>query len=180
MRMGGSEGFLGRDRRHHCEYALARSSGSGYKRFMLPEDKSNASQADAGMARSDFRTTHWSVVLEAGGGSEAAHSALEKLCRSYWYPLYGFVRRRGHDEHQAQDLTQEFFARLLASDSLQSVSPEKGRFRTFLLAALKNFLASERRDATRQKRGGGKEFISYDEFSTEENHHVEPASRLEP
>jgi RNA polymerase sigma-70 factor (ECF subfamily) len=148
--------------------------------FVPPVHNSNDSQADSRTQHSQFRTTHWSVVLAAGAGSAESYSALEKLCRAYWYPLYGFIRRRGHDQHQAQDLTQEFFARLLASDSLQSVSPEKGRFRTFLLAALKNFLASEWRDANRQKRGGGKEFISYDEFSTEENNHVEPARGLEP
>lgn len=119
-----------------------------------------------------FRTTHWSVVLHAGRGSNDSQASLEKLCRSYWHPIYTFVRRRGYGEHETQDLTQEFFARFLASDSLESVSPEKGRFRTFLLAALKHFLASEWRDANRLKRGGGKEFISYEEFSAEESNGV--------
>ena len=128
----------------------------------------------------EFRTTHWSVVLQAGGGSEAAHSALEKLCRAYWYPIYGFVRWRGHDEHQAKDLTQEFFARLLASDSLQSVSPERGKFRTFLLAALKNFLANDWRDSQRLKRGGGKEFLSWDELEPEHRFRHEPADGAAP
>lgn len=141
-----------------------------------PDATRTTNEAPAG----HFRTTHWSVVLNAGSGSDTSHSALEKLCRGYWHPIYTFVRRRGHGEHEAQDLTQEFFARLLANDALQSVSPEKGRFRTFLLAALKNFLASEWRDANRQKRGGGKEFIAYDEFSTEENNHVAAAGGLEP
>src|SRR5689334_14565530 len=85
----------------------------------------------------EFRTTHWSVVLAAGSGADSAQAALEKLCHAYWYPIYGFIRWCGHDEHQAKDLTQEFFARFLASDSLQSVGPERGKFRTFLLAALK-------------------------------------------
>jgi DNA-directed RNA polymerase specialized sigma24 family protein len=127
-----------------------------------------------------FRTTHWSVVLHARGGTPDSPAALERLCRAYWHPLYTFIRRRGHSEHEAQDLTQEFFARFLAADSLQGVSADKGRFRTFLLAALKNFLASEWRDANRLKRGGGREFISYDEFSTEEGAHIAPASTLAP
>jgi RNA polymerase sigma factor (sigma-70 family) len=120
------------------------------------------------------------VVLHARGGADSSQAALERLCRGYWPPLYSFIRRRGHSEHEAQDLTQEFFSRFLAADSLQSVSPDKGRFRTFLLAAVKNFLASEWRDANRLKRGGGHEFISYDEFSTEEGGHVEPSSSVEP
>ena len=127
-----------------------------------------------------FRTTHWSVVLGARAGTRDSHLALEQLCRAYWHPLYTFIRRRGHSEHETQDLTQEFFARFLAADSLQGVSADKGRFRTFLLAAVKNFLASEWRDANRLKRGGGRKFISYDEFSTEEGAHVEPASTIEP
>jgi len=127
----------------------------------------------------EFRTTHWSVVLVAGEKSATGQTALEKLCRAYWHPLYAFVRRRGHSEHEAQDLTQEFFARFLASESLQEVSAEKGRFRTFLLAAVKNFLANEWRDAHRLKRGGGREFISYDEMSAEEGAHIEPASTKE-
>jgi len=144
----------------------------------MSADDSKRDAADA--LPGHFRSTHWSVVLEAGSGSGAAQTALEKLCRGYWHPLYGFVRRRGHDEHEAKDLTQEFFSRLLAGNSLQSVSPEKGRFRTFLLAALKNFLASEWRDANRQKRGGGREFIAYDEFTTEESEHVATSGALDP
>ena len=138
------------------------------------------SLADSGPRYSHFRTTHWSVVLEAGASSEDAHSALEKLCRAYWYPLYGFVRRRGYGEHEAQDLTQEFFARLLAGNSLQSVSPDKGRFRTFLLAALKNFLANDWRDAQRLKRGGGKEILSWQALDPEQRFTLEPADDSSP
>ena len=128
----------------------------------------------------EFRTTHWSVVLAAGGNSETAHSALEKLCLAYWYPVYGFIRWRGNDEHHAKDLTQEFFARLLASDSLQTVSPERGRFRTFLLAAVKNFLANDWRDSQRLKRGGGKEILSWDGFDPEERFSHEPSDGASP
>jgi RNA polymerase sigma factor (sigma-70 family) len=120
----------------------------------------------------EFRTTHWSLVLQAGGASDAAGSALEKLCRAYWYPIYGFIRWRGHDEHHAKDLTQEFFTRLLSSESLQTVSPERGKFRTFLLAAVKNF--NDWRDSQRLKRGGGKQLLSWDGLNPEERFSHEP------
>src|SRR5258706_16445744 len=87
-----------------------------------------------------FRTTHWSVVLLAGGNPTAESAAsLEKLCRTYWYPLYAFVRRQGYDAHEAQDLTQEFFCRFIESQALRRADPAKGKFRSFLIGALKNF-----------------------------------------
>src|SRR6266700_2239627 len=114
----------------------------------------NQSERDTG-AR-EFSTTHWSVVLSAGRDNSArASEALAKLCRAYWWPLYAFVRRQGHSPHDAQDLTQEFFARLLEKDYLQAAAREKGRFRTFLLVALKRFLANEWDRLRAQKRGGG-------------------------
>lgn len=98
-----------------------------------------------------FATTHWSDVLAAkqGGSSEAA-AALEKLCRTYWYPLYAFLRREGRSPHDAQDLTQAFFAHLLQRDFLGNVGPQKGKFRSFLLAALKHFLCDKRHAVTDQ------------------------------
>jgi len=126
-----------------------------------------------------FRTTHWSVVLSAGEGStpEAA-GALEKLCQLYWYPLYAFVRKHGYDAHEAQDLTQEFFCRFLESKALKSVHPDKGKFRSFLLAALKNFLANEWDRAHRLKRGGGRQFLSWDDLAAEDRFALEPADEL--
>ncbi len=103
----------------------------------------------------DFRSTHWSVVLAARQGEETGRMALATLCQTYWYPLYAFVRRRGYTSHDAQDLTQEFLARLIERESLNSVTPEKGRFRSFLLASLKNFLVNEWTRSQRQKRGDG-------------------------
>src|SRR5688572_14668216 len=91
----------------------------------------------------DFHTTHWSLVLHARGDTSGAHVALAKLCETYWYPLYAFVRRQGRGPHDAQDLTQEFFARLLSKGWLESVAPERGRFRSWLLVAMKHFLANE-------------------------------------
>src|SRR5271156_6251623 len=84
----------------------------------------------------EFQTTHWSMVLRAGGGSAGAEAALSNLCAAYWYPLYAFVRRQGRTAHDAQDLTQEFFAKLLEKNYLHAASAAKGRFRTFLLVAL--------------------------------------------
>jgi RNA polymerase sigma-70 factor (ECF subfamily) len=135
-----------------------------------------------GTPRSQFTTTHWSVVLSAGQcSSPAAQVAIEQLCRIYWYPLYAHVRRRGHSHHSAEDLTQEFFARLLDQQWLNSVAPEKGRFRTFLLAALDHFLANEWRKGQALKRGGGQVIVSLDEpQSGEERYSREVSSEAAP
>ncbi len=107
--------------------------------------------------RSVFVTTHWSVVLTAArSDTTRARAALENLCQTYWHPLYAYVRRRGYSPEDAQDLTQEFFARLLERNAVATVAPEKGRFRSFLLASLNHFLADEWDKARAQKRGGGK------------------------
>jgi RNA polymerase sigma-70 factor (ECF subfamily) len=102
-----------------------------------------------------FVTTHWSVVLTAGrSDTTRAQAALERLCRSYWYPIYHFIRRQGHSTHDAEDLTQEFFARLLERNWIAGADQSRGRFRSFLLMVLKRFLAVEWHKATAQKRGG--------------------------
>src|SRR5216110_860765 len=110
-----------------------------------------------------FRTTHWSVVLEAQGESPAAQEALERLCRTYWRPIYSFARREGTSPEEAKDITQGFFALILERKDFQSVRQEKGRLRSFLLASLKHFMANERRDAATIKRGGGQTLIPLDE-----------------
>src|SRR5262245_58468859 len=108
-----------------------------------------------------FATTHWSVVMRAGtAGTGEGSVALDRLCRQYWQPLYYFVRRRGYNEPDAQDLTQGFFARLLEKDLIGAADRERGRFRTFLLTALQNYLANEWDRANRQKRGGGQQFLN--------------------
>lgn len=128
-----------------------------------------------------FRTTHWSVVLAAGqGASDGADAALEKLCRAYWWPLYAFVRRRGYEAHDAQDLTQEFFTRLLTKNYLRAVDRSKGKFRSFLLAALDHFLANEWRNAHAQKRGGNCSFVSIDDDSAEQPYQLVSTSNLSP
>ena len=124
----------------------------------------------------DFHTTHWSVVISARGDAGGARIALGKLCDAYWYPLYAFVRRQGFSTHDAQDLTQEFFARLLAKGWLDGVDRERGRFRSWLLAAMKHFLAKEWRDAHREKRGGGAIFETADPDEAEDRYAREPAN----
>jgi RNA polymerase sigma-70 factor (ECF subfamily) len=115
-----------------------------------------------------FATTHWSVVLEAQGESPAAQEALEKLCRTYWRPIYSFVRRQGIPPEEAEDLTQGFFALLLERRDLRTVRKEKGRLRSYLLSALKHFLADERRRAMAIKRGKGERLIPLEELHAEE------------
>ncbi len=130
---------------------------------------------------SHFVTTQWTVVLKAQAGeSPAAQAALETLCRTYWYPLYAFVRRLGNSPPDAQDLTQAFFVRLLEKHYLAEVGPEKGRFRSFLLTALKHFLANEWDKARAQKRGGAVDHVPLDTGLAETRYGLEPAHELTP
>ena len=126
-----------------------------------------------------FATTHWSVVLEAGQADpQRAAQALETLCRTYWYPTYAFVRRLGHGPHEAQDLAQGFFARLLERGDFAAISRDKGRFRSYLLTALKHFIANERQRERAEKRGGGKPPIALDSLLAEERYRLEPVDAL--
>jgi RNA polymerase sigma-70 factor (ECF subfamily) len=128
-----------------------------------------------------FTTTHWSVVLAAGrADSPAAAQALEQLCRIYWYPLYVFVRRQGHEAHDAEDLTQEFLARFLAKEYFGRANPALGRFRNYLLACLKHFLSEQWRQSGRLKRGGGQTIVSWDGQTAEEHYQSEPADPMTP
>ena len=128
-----------------------------------------------------FATTQWNVVLAARDGSESqARLALEALCAAYWFPLYAYVRRRGHDADQARDLTQAFFADLLSRDFLGAIDRSKGRFRSFLLASLEHFLSHERDKERALKKGGGTRTISLDAEAAETRYRHEPADRLTP
>jgi RNA polymerase sigma factor (sigma-70 family) len=122
-----------------------------------------------------FTTTHWSVVLEAQSESPVAQEALEKLCRVYWRPIYNFVQRQGIAPEEAEDITQAFFADLLEHRSLTAVRKEKGRFRSYLLGALRYFLADEHRRAMAIKRGKGQRLIPFEELSADERTEMEPA-----
>lgn len=131
--------------------------------------------------RSVFATTRWTVVLAAGQSDTApARAALEKLCQAYWYPLYAYVRRRGYSPEDAQDLTQEFFARLLEGRWVERADQQRGKFRSFLLAALNHFLADEWDKARAQKRGGGIPALPLQFDTAETRYDREPADRTTP
>ncbi len=160
------------------ETVLASCLGTAHIPGMTPP---GGEEADTPLPPAVFATTHWSVVLNAANpGSTEAGEALERLCRAYWYPLYAFVRRKGHDAVEAQDLTQAFFARLLEKNYLAQADRARGRFRTFLLSALNHFLADEWDKANRQKRGGGKVVVSFDQAAAEERYQMEPVDELDP
>jgi RNA polymerase sigma-70 factor (ECF subfamily) len=127
-----------------------------------------------------FTTTHWSVVLEAQGESPAAQEALEKLCCTYWRPIFAFLRRQGLPPAEAEDITQGFFAQLLERRSLDAVRKEKGRLRSYLLGALKYFVADEQRRAMAIKRGKGQRLIPLEELRSDERIDVEPADPVTP
>jgi RNA polymerase sigma-70 factor (ECF subfamily) len=127
-----------------------------------------------------FTTTHWSLVLAAGDGPTAiSQAALEKLCRSYWYPLYAYVRRRGYSPEDAQDATQGFFTRLLEKNSVAHVSRDKGKFRSFLLTSMNNFLRDQWDKASAQKRGGGQAILSLDATDGEDRYQFEPVDHVD-
>ncbi|MGH9660226.1 MAG: RNA polymerase sigma factor [Bryobacteraceae bacterium] len=128
-----------------------------------------------------FATTQWKVVLEARDGTESqARLALELLCHAYWFPLYAYVRSRGHAADQARDLTQAFFADLLGRNFLGAIDRSKGRFRSFLLASLEHFLSHERDKANALKKGGGAEPISLDAADAETHYRMEPDDPVTP
>ena len=126
-----------------------------------------------------FATTHWSVVLAAARPeSTQGKKALEILCQTYWFPLYAYLRRRGYDTNKAEDYTQAFFASLLEKHSLRLAEPQRGRFRSFLLAALKHFIANERDRNKAKKRGGNYKVFSLDIEGAESRYSLEPCNKL--
>ena len=149
---------------------------------MTPSQDDVTSLTDIGSSAQNgaaaFATTHWSVVLEAQGQSPAAQEALEKLCRTYWRPVYSFIRREGTKTEEAEDLTQSFFALLLQRRNFEDVRKEKGRLRSYLLTSLKHFLVSEHRRAVTVKRGKGQQPVPLEELSTAERSNMEPADHL--
>jgi len=148
---------------YYAQFPMVRSSSQApAERFLAPS--------------ASFATTHWSVVLAAGGDSSESAAALEQLCASYWYPLYAYVRRFGYAPHDAQDLTQAFFADLFRKNYFQAADPERGKFRSFLLIALRHFLNHEWEKRRAAKRGGGQGPVSFDEQTAEDRYQQEPAT----
>ena len=160
-------------------------------RSVLPEPSNSSNSCDprpdendetefSGARVGSFTSTHWSVVAQAAGDSQHAKAALEILCGKYWYPIYTFIRQRGSNHHQAEDLTQAFFAHLLVKELIGKADRNKGKFRTFLLTALTNFLANEWDKQNALKRGGGRQIISLDESVAEGRNRKEPTLALSP
>jgi RNA polymerase sigma factor (sigma-70 family) len=148
----------------------------------MPASQSEDSRERGSPTLARFGQTHWSVIRSAMDKQRPADAdaALESLCRVYWPPLYAYVRRLGESPHDAQDLTQAFFARFLDKDFLAAVDQEKGRFRSFMLAALKHFLSNERAKQRAQKRGGGRAMVSIDFHDAESHTGFEPSQNLTP
>jgi RNA polymerase sigma factor (sigma-70 family) len=146
----------------------------------MPPGPRYSSRDDLPTAAIGFHTTHWTVVLAARDGNASAQDALANLCSSYWYPVYAFIRRNGSTPHEAEDLTQEFFCRVLQRDWLSNVQPSGGKFRSFLLACVKNFLSNERDKVLAQKRGGGRCLIPLESENAETRYSFEPADPITP
>lgn len=146
------------------------------------KSRDKSSSASSSAPAHWFGTTQWTDLMTARqGGSPEAKAALERLCQTYWYPLYAYVRRSGYSAQDAEDLTQAFFLQIIEKNYLGSVDRRKGKFRSFLLAALNHFLANERDWQQAAKRGGGKVLISLDDDQSKEDRYLrEPASDLTP
>jgi RNA polymerase sigma factor (sigma-70 family) len=146
---------------------------------MRPVERAKSDSAEE--ASKQFHTTHWSVVLAAGEeGSEQAHAAMSRLCQTYWFPVYAFIRKKGHSPEQAQDFTQEFFAGFLEKNYVAKATRQRGRFRVFLMSSVQNFLHNQHDKAQAQKRGGGQQFLSLDYRDAEERYQVEPIEEIDP
>ena len=128
----------------------------------------------------DFPTTHWTLVTRVRQGGAVRQAALEELCALYWYPVYAFLRRRGYPQHDAEDLTQGFFVKLLSDETFDAAQSDKGRLRTFLLCSLDCHLADQQRRQGALKRGGGRQVISFEELHAEERYALEPQDRRDP
>ena len=159
--------------------AIWRARGTGFWSNGTVQTEEAHSESEAYGAV--FATTHWSVVLNAADQqSPQAGAALERLCRTYWYPLYAYLRRRGNGHEDAQDLTQGFLMQLLERKSFARVSPDRGRFRSFLLASLNYYLADQRDRTMAAKRGGGRADLSLDASAAVERYQLEPADDESP
>jgi RNA polymerase sigma-70 factor (ECF subfamily) len=145
----------------------------------MREEPSNEGQP--GDSAQGFHTTHWSVVLAAGEeGTAQATTALTRLCQTYWYPVYAFIRKRGHSPEQAQDFTQDFFAGFLEKNYVTKASPDRGRFRAFLMSSVENFLHNQHDRAQALKRGGGRQILSLDYNGAEARYQYEPVDETNP
>lgn len=147
---------------------------------MPTRDQDDHRDEQRGGGREEFPTTHWTLVTRVRSGGEARRAALEELCGIYWYPIYAFVRRRGHGQHDAEDITQGFFAKLIQDETIEAADLAKGRLRTFLLGSLDRHMADQHRRQTAQKRGGGRQTIAFEQMNAEERYAAEPHDKRDP
>lgn len=147
---------------------------------MEPPAADNEHSVDAHVSRPNFPTTNWTLVILVREGGEVRRAALEELCGHYWYPIYVFLRRRGYPRHDAEDLTQGFFVKLLGDETFDAAQAEKGRLRTFLLSALDRHLVDQKRRHGALKRGAGWQIIAFDELRAEERYTSEPMDHRDP
>lgn len=140
----------------------------------------NDEQHSAATPLGHFPTTHWTLVTRVRQGGEIKRAALEELCGLYWYPIYVFLRRRGHPQHDAEDLTQGFFVKLLGDETFDAAQADKGRLRTFLLSALDRHLVDQKRRQGALKRGAGWQIIAFEELRAEERYTSEPLDHRDP
>ena len=147
---------------------------------MDPSATNNGDASGAYVPRPDFPTTHWMLVIRVQEGGLVRQAALEELCGLYWYPIYAFLRRRGHAQHDAEDLTQGFFAKLLHDRTFDAANADKGRLRTFLLSSLERHLVDQQRRQGALKRGGGQQVIAFEELDAEARYAQEPLDHRDP
>ncbi len=146
----------------------------------MPPSRPETKPDDLPTAATGFHTTHWTLVLNARDAETESQEALGKLYLKYWYPIYAFIRRHGSTPHEAEDLTQEFFYRVLQRDWLANVHPAKGKFRSFLLVCVKNFLSNERDKVLAKRRGGGQQLVALASKDAETRYSFEPADPASP
>lgn len=146
----------------------------------MPCSNTNPVEPNAPVSAGQFPTTHWTLVTRVREGGEVRRAALEELCGLYWYPIYAFLRRRGHAQHDAEDLTQGFFMKLLGDETFDAARAEKGRLRTFLLASLDRHLVDQKRREGAIKRGAGWAVIAFDELRAEDRYAAEPLDHRDP
>ncbi len=159
---------------------FARCSTQPAGQTPMVDPDSTADRVTPGGARRQFASTHWSVVAAAGGSTRESCAALASLCESYWYPLYAYLRRRGYQVAEAQDLTQGFLAQVIEKGTLQAADQSRGRFRAFLLSSLTHYLAHQWRYDHAQKRGGDQQTLSLDIEDGERRYRLEPSDPLTP
>ena len=147
---------------------------------MNPSERERNSEPGMNGSASAFPTTHWTLLARVCQGGDVRRTALEELCGLYWYPIYVFIRRRGCGQHDAEDLTQGFFLKLLRDETFEAADEDKGRLRTFLLHSLDRHLADQHRRQGAQKRGGGQTLVAFEEMGAEERYACEPQDGRDP